>query len=67
MCSCPFIVTFVCQVSYFLFALICSHSWMCVVDCWRNGLGVPKSEETAKHIEETMLKKRTKKVDDAKQ
>mmetsp|Transcript_50153 Transcript_50153/g.121524 ORF Transcript_50153/g.121524 Transcript_50153/m.121524 type:complete len:479 (-) Transcript_50153:63-1499(-) len=33
------------------------EGWMCVVDCWRNGLGVPKSEETAKHIEDTMLKK----------
>ncbi len=33
------------------------EGWVNVVDCWRQGLGVPKSEETARHIEETMLKR----------
>lgn len=32
------------------------EGWVNVVDCWRQGLGVPKSEETATYIEETMLK-----------
>jgi len=30
--------------------------WMNVVDCWQQGLGVPKSEETARYIKETILK-----------
>eukprot|EP00535_Pseudo-nitzschia_heimii_P001751 CAMPEP_0197192566 /NCGR_PEP_ID=MMETSP1423-20130617/25242_1 /TAXON_ID=476441 /ORGANISM="Pseudo-nitzschia heimii, Strain UNC1101" /LENGTH=398 /DNA_ID=CAMNT_0042645473 /DNA_START=252 /DNA_END=1448 /DNA_ORIENTATION=- len=32
------------------------EGWMNVVDCWQQGLGVPKSEETARYIKETMLK-----------
>lgn len=36
------------------------EGWVNVIDCWRQGLGVPKSEDTARHIEETMLKKRWK-------
>jgi TPR repeat protein len=32
------------------------EGWANVVDCWRQGLGVPKSEETARYIEKTMLK-----------
>ena len=32
------------------------EGWMNVVDCWQQGLGVPKSEETARYIRETMLK-----------
>jgi TPR repeat protein len=35
------------------------EGWANVVDCWRQGLGVPKSEDTAKYIEDTMLKKNT--------
>ena len=35
------------------------EGWVNVVDCWRQGLGVPKSEESARYIEETMLKKTT--------
>jgi TPR repeat protein len=31
------------------------EGWKNVIDCWRNGLGVPKSEDTARYIEETML------------
>lgn len=34
------------------------EGWMNVVDCWQRGLGVPKSEETARHIKNTMLKGR---------
>lgn len=34
------------------------EGWMNVVDCWRYGLGVPKSEDTARYIEQTMLKKK---------
>jgi len=34
------------------------EGWMNVVDCWQQGLGVPKSEETARYIRETMLKKK---------
>jgi len=34
------------------------EGWMNVVDCWEQGLGVPKSEETARYIRETMLKKK---------
>ena len=30
--------------------------WMNVVDCWQQGLGVPKSEETARYIKKTILK-----------
>jgi len=33
------------------------EGWMNVVDCWEQGLGVPKSEETARYIKETILKK----------
>jgi len=33
------------------------EGWMNVVDCWQQGLGVPKSEETARYIKETILKK----------
>lgn len=33
------------------------EGWINVVDCWQQGLGVPKSEETARYIRETMLKK----------
>jgi TPR repeat protein len=33
------------------------EGWINVVDCWQQGLGVPKSEETARYIKETMLKK----------
>ena len=32
------------------------EGWKNVIDCWRQGLGVPKSEETARYIEKTMLK-----------
>jgi len=32
------------------------EGWINVVDCWQQGLGVPKSEETARYIKETMLK-----------
>mmetsp|Transcript_6989 Transcript_6989/g.20265 ORF Transcript_6989/g.20265 Transcript_6989/m.20265 type:complete len:464 (-) Transcript_6989:326-1717(-) len=32
------------------------EGWMNVVDCWQQGLGVPKSVETARYIKETMLK-----------
>lgn len=34
------------------------EGWMNVVDCWQQGLGVPKSEDTARYIKETMLKKK---------
>jgi TPR repeat protein len=34
------------------------EGWANVIDCWRQGLGVPKSEDTARHIEETMLSKK---------
>ena len=33
--------------------------WMNVVDCWQQGLGVQKSEETARYIKETILKEIT--------
>eukprot|EP00536_Pseudo-nitzschia_multiseries_P012151 jgi/Psemu1/308816/fgenesh1_kg.448_\ len=32
------------------------EGWINVVDCWRQGLGVPKSIETARYIKKTMLK-----------
>ena len=34
------------------------EGWMNVVDCWQQGLGVPKSEETARYIKETVLKEK---------
>ena len=34
------------------------EGWMNVVDCWQHGLGVPKSNETARYINEIILKKK---------
>jgi len=34
------------------------EGWINVVDCWQQGLGVPKSEYTAQYIKETLLKKK---------
>lgn len=34
------------------------EGWMNVVDCWQHGLGVPKSNETARYIKEIILKKK---------
>mmetsp|Transcript_17703 Transcript_17703/g.19398 ORF Transcript_17703/g.19398 Transcript_17703/m.19398 type:complete len:545 (-) Transcript_17703:80-1714(-) len=36
------------------------EGWMNVVDCYQQGLGVPKSEGTAQYIKETMLKEKKK-------
>jgi TPR repeat protein len=37
------------------------EGWMNVIDCWRQGLGVPQSDDTANYIEATMLKKNKRK------
>jgi len=34
------------------------EGWINVVDCWQQGLGVPRSKETARYIKETMLKEK---------
>lgn len=36
------------------------EGWLNVVDCWRQRLGVPRSEATARYIEETLLKGRSR-------